>query len=159
MRPDDGPGARGTTLYFLQDMPMLQNPDRTGIPKVGAIGGLLAAALFAGKWFKPIVQSHLIPTQTTPTGRAQQFSDARLKRNVVRVGKLDNRVVLYRFNYLNSSDVYVGVIAQEVLAVVPEAVIIGEDGFMRVNYERLGTRMMTWEEWQKQRERRFRLVK
>jgi hypothetical protein len=53
----------------------------------------------------------------------------------------------------------VGVIAQEVLAVVPEAVIIGEDGFMRVNYERLGTRMMTWDEWQKQRERRFRLVK
>jgi hypothetical protein len=67
--------------------------------------------------------------------------------------------VLYRFNYLDSSDVYVGVIAQEVLAVVPEAVIIGEDGFMRVNYERLGTRMMTWDEWQKQRERRFRLVK
>jgi hypothetical protein len=82
-----------------------------------------------------------------------------LKRNVVRVGKLDNRVVLYRFNYLDSSDVYVGVIAQEVLALVPEAVIIGEDGFMRVNYERLGTRMMTWDEWQKQRERRFRLVK
>jgi hypothetical protein len=150
-------------------MLMLQNPDRTDIPKVGAIGGLVTAALFAGKWFKPIVRSNLIPTpaqgsrvgapKTTPTGRAHQLSDARLKRNVVRVGKLDNRVVLYRFNYLDSSDVYVGVIAQEVLAVVPEAVIIGEDGFMRVNYERLGTRMMTWDEWQKQRERRFRLVK
>jgi hypothetical protein len=150
-------------------MLMLQNPDRTGIPKVGAIGGLVTAARFAGKWFKPIVRSNLFPTpaqgsrvgapRTTPTGRAQQLSDARLKRNVVRVGKLDNRVVLYRFNYLDSSDVYVGVIAQEVLAVVPEAVIIGEDGFMRVNYERLGTRMMTWDEWQKQRERRFRLVK
>jgi hypothetical protein len=150
-------------------MLMLQNPDRTGIPKFGAIGGLLTAALFAGKWLKLIVQSNLVPAhaqasrveapKTTPTGRAQQFSDARLKRNVVRVGKLDNRVVLYRFNYLDSSDVYVGVIAQEVLAVVPQAVIIGEDGFMRVNYERLGTRMMTWDEWQKQRERRFRLVK
>ena len=148
---------------------MLQNPDRTGIPKVGAIGGLVTATLFADEWFKPIVQSNLISTRaqasrvgalgTTPTRRAQQLSDARLKRNVVRVGKLDNRVVLYRFNYLDSSDVYVGVIAQEVLALVPEAVIIGEDGFMRVNYERLGTRMMTWDEWQKQRERRFRLVK
>jgi hypothetical protein len=150
-------------------MLMLQNPDRTDIPKVGAIRGLVTAALLAGKWFKPVVQSNLIPMRaqasgvgarkTTPTGRAQQLSDARLKRNVVRVGKLDNRVVLYRFNYLDSSDVYVGVIAQEVLAVVPEAVIIGEDGFMRVNYERLGTRMMTWDEWQRQRERRFRLVK
>ena len=148
---------------------MLQNPDRTGILKVGAIGGLATTALIAGKWFKPVVQSILIPAHaqasrvgaptTTSTGRTPQFSDARLKRNVVRVGKLDNRVVLYRFNYLDSSDVYVGVIAQEVLAVVPEAVIIGEDGFMRVNYERLGTRMMTWDEWQKQRERRFRLVK
>ena len=37
--------------------------------------------------------------------------------------------------------------AQEVLAVDPLAVIIGEDGFFRVDYRRLGLRMMTWDEW------------
>lgn len=75
-------------------------------------------------------------------------SDIRLKADVVRVGQLDNGLPLYRFRYLWSSDIYVGVLAQEVLPVVPYAVIVGEDGFMRVNYEMLGTRLMTWEEWQ-----------
>jgi hypothetical protein len=146
---------------------MRKNPDRVGIPKVGAIGGLAIAALVAGRCFK-LVESILLPAhaqatrveapKATSTGRTPQFSDARLKRDVARVGKLDNRIALYRFRYLNSSDVYVGVIAQEVLAVAPEAVIIGNDGLMRVDYERLGTRMMTWDEWQKRREKRIRLV-
>jgi hypothetical protein len=76
-------------------------------------------------------------------------SDIRLKTDVVRVGQLDNGVPLYRFRYLWSSDIYVGVLAQEVLPIVPYAVIVGEDGFMRVNYDMLDTRLMTWEEWQK----------
>jgi hypothetical protein len=76
-------------------------------------------------------------------------SDVRLKTDVVRVGQLDNGVALYRFRYLWSSDIYVGVLAQEVLPIVPYAVIVGEDGFMRVNYDMLDTRLMTWEEWQK----------
>jgi len=76
-------------------------------------------------------------------------SDIRLKTDVVRVGQLDNGLPLYRFRYLWSSDIYVGVLAQEVLPIVPYAVIVGEDGFMRVNYDLLGTRLMTWEEWQK----------
>jgi hypothetical protein len=37
--------------------------------------------------------------------------------------------------------------AQEVLESVPSAVVTGPDGFFRVHYERLGTRMMTWDEW------------
>jgi hypothetical protein len=74
VRPDDGPDPGGTTLYSLREMLMLQNPDRTGIPKVGAIGGLVTAALFAGKWFKPLVQSNLIPTraQTSRLERQEQ---------------------------------------------------------------------------------------
>lgn len=76
-------------------------------------------------------------------------SDMRLKTDVVRVGQLENGLPLYRFRYLWSSDIYVGVLAQEVLPIVPYAVIVGEDGFMRVNYDMLGSRLMTWEEWQK----------
>jgi hypothetical protein len=76
-------------------------------------------------------------------------SDIRLKTDVIRVGQLDNGLPLYRFRYLWSSDIYVGVLAHEVLPVVPYAVIVGEDGFMRVNYDMLDSRLMTWEEWQK----------
>jgi hypothetical protein len=38
--------------------------------------------------------------------------------------------------------------AQDVLPLVPEAVITDASGFMRVDYSRLGTRMMTLAEWQ-----------
>jgi hypothetical protein len=38
--------------------------------------------------------------------------------------------------------------AQEVAAVRPDAVTRHADGFMRVNYARLGMRLLTWTEWQ-----------
>jgi hypothetical protein len=37
--------------------------------------------------------------------------------------------------------------AQEVAEVVPDAVLRGDDGYLRVDYRRLGLRLMTWEEW------------
>jgi hypothetical protein len=44
--------------------------------------------------------------------------------------------------------VYVGVMAQEVAEIMPDAVLLGSDGYLRVNYARLGLRLMTWEEWE-----------
>ena len=37
--------------------------------------------------------------------------------------------------------------AQEVQAVMPQAVVRGSDGYLRVYYERLGLRMQSWNEW------------
>src|SRR5262245_54101476 len=88
----------------------------------------------------------MLHRKTIPTATR---SDTRLKTDIVRVGKLDNGLSLYRFRYLWSKEVFVGVLAQEVWPVVPYAVILGEDGFLRVNYALLGTRMLTWDEWQK----------
>ena len=75
------------------------------------------------------------------------FSDRRLKRDIAKVGRLDNGLNLYRYRYLWSDTVYVGVMAQEVALLMPEAVLRGSDGFLRVDYGRLGLRMMTWDEW------------
>ena len=44
-------------------------------------------------------------------------------------------------------ELYVGVIAQEVQAVRPDAVLRDRDGFPSVDYGRLGMRMQTWEKW------------
>ena len=74
-------------------------------------------------------------------------SDTRLKTDIVCVGKLDNGLSLYRFRYLWSDTFYVGVMAQEVERVVPDAVSRGDDGYLRVNYDRLGLRFLTWDEW------------
>jgi len=46
-----------------------------------------------------------------------------------------------------SDKAYVGVMAQEVQAVMPDAVVQGPDGYLRVDYDRLGFRMQGWEQW------------
>lgn len=63
------------------------------------------------------------------------------------LGNLDNGIGLYRFQYNWSNEVYVGVIAQEVRTIRPDAVMLGRDGYLRVNYNRLGVRFQTWDDW------------
>ena len=74
-------------------------------------------------------------------------SDTRLKRDIHALWRASNGLTLYRFRYLWSDVEMVGVMAQEVLDVVPEAVVQSEDGYYRVDYGRLGLRPMTYAEW------------
>jgi hypothetical protein len=75
-------------------------------------------------------------------------SDIRLKEDIVPIGWLGNGIGLYRFRYKGDDHTpYVGVMAQELQNVVPQAVSRDRDGFLRVDYDRLGIRFMTWDEW------------
>jgi hypothetical protein len=74
-------------------------------------------------------------------------SDVRLKRDIVQIGQLANGLHIYRYRYLWDDTLYVGVMAQEVAVTAPEAVVRGEDGYLRVAYDRLGLRLMTWAGW------------
>jgi hypothetical protein len=79
------------------------------------------------------------------------ISDIRLKRDITLVGHLDDGLGLYRYRYLWSDTVYVGVMAQEVALIHPEAVVHGAlDNYLRVGYSRLGLRLMTLPEWEAQ---------
>ena len=80
-------------------------------------------------------------------GQIKTVSDARLKRDIVHLGRLDNGINLYRYRYSWSDQTYVGVMAQEIVQIVPDAVDIGADGYLRVDYERVGLRPMLWDEW------------
>jgi hypothetical protein len=80
-------------------------------------------------------------------------SDIRLKRDIVLVARLDDGLGLYRYRYLWSDTVYVGVMAQEVALIHPGAVIKGVDGYLRVDYSQLGLRLMTESEWEALRTR------
>jgi hypothetical protein len=75
------------------------------------------------------------------------ISDIRLKRDIAALGQQENGINLHRFRYLWSDTVHVGVMAQEVAARRPDAVLQGADGYLRVDYARLGLRMRTWDEW------------
>jgi hypothetical protein len=63
------------------------------------------------------------------------------------LGRLDNGLGFYRFAYHGSDRAYVGVMAQEVQPVAPEAVVRGRDGYLRVRYDRLGLTFQTYERW------------
>ena len=69
-------------------------------------------------------------------------SDERLKENIKKIGTLDNGLNLYSYNYKDGYDLpegrQIGVMAQEVEKVIPEAVVMETDGFRAVNYALLG---------------------
>lgn len=69
-------------------------------------------------------------------------SDRRLKRDIVPAGSLPNGIPLYAFNYIWGGPRYVGVVAQDVLKVMPAAVSVDEYGFYRVDYAMIGARMV-----------------
>ena len=69
------------------------------------------------------------------------MSDRRLKQNIRRVGTLDNNLPVYLFEYRNDPGKPVmGVMADEVAQVIPEAVIANFDGkgHSAVRYDMLG---------------------
>jgi hypothetical protein len=77
-------------------------------------------------------------------------SDIRLKRDIVQVGRLQNGLGLYSYRYHGKPAAYVGVMAHEVRAVAPHAVVRGKDGYDRVNYRKLGLSFMTLADWNDQ---------
>jgi hypothetical protein len=81
-------------------------------------------------------------------GGGGRRSDIRLKHDVVQLQRLDNGLELYRFRYKGGDrTLYVGVMAQEVQKIDPNAVSRDPDGNLRVDYDRIGVKFMTWDEW------------
>ena len=66
---------------------------------------------------------------------AGAMSDIRLKENIKPVGKLDNGLTVYCYNFIGENKPQIGLIAQEVREVKPEAVVEREDGYLAVRYD------------------------
>ena len=80
-------------------------------------------------------------------GGGGRRSDLALKHDVVLLGYLESGLGYYRFSYPGSDKTYVGVIAQEVQAVMPDAVTRGGDGYLRVYYDKLGLKFRSYHDW------------
>ena len=71
---------------------------------------------------------------------ASFFSDIRMKENIKAIGWLPNGLPVYEYEYkpewkeVGGHGKFVGVMAQEVEKVIPEAVITRPDGYKMVNY-------------------------
>lgn len=67
-------------------------------------------------------------------------SDRRLKRDIVRMGEFRSGIPIYEYRYSKDGEDgprYLGVMADEVAPVIPEAILCDEDGFEAVDYARL----------------------
>lgn len=88
-------------------------------------------------------------TSSTPSplqmaGQAAQIaalfagSDRRIKRDIVKLYERPDGLGVYLYRYLWSPMRYIGVMAQEVLKVKPEAVAVHPAGFLMVDYSQIG---------------------
>jgi hypothetical protein len=80
-------------------------------------------------------------------GGGGRRSDMRLKHDIIFLGRLDSGIGFYRFVYNGGSKAYVGVMAQEVQSVMPEAIVRGRDGYWRVDYGKVGLKFETYDRW------------
>lgn len=79
---------------------------------------------------KPGVMDYI----STGAGIAAMFSDERLKTDIQRVGTRPDGLGIYLYRYIWGPMLFVGVMAQEVLKVRPDAVAVHPSGFLMVDY-------------------------
>jgi hypothetical protein len=112
----------------------------------------LRRLIVKGAFATPIVASFAMSGLTVEraaaasntTGSGVHPSDRRLKRDVTRIAQHPAGFGVYRFKYLWSDAEFVGVMAEEVADIMPEAVTRGADGFLRVDYSVIGMRMESY---------------
>lgn len=98
----------------------------------GGIGGLMAGMGGTGAAGAAGGASSL--------GGLMAFSDRNLKQNIKQVGT-KNGFNVYEFNYKDSPVRYKGVMAQDVQEIIPDAVTVASNGFLMVDYSKLGFSM------------------
>ena len=116
------------------------------IPGALAAGSAAAPALATASTIAPALAtaSTIAPAMAAASkAPLMMASDERLKENITKIGKLESGLNLYRWAWndkaksigINSeTNMTVGVIAQEALEVIPEAVMKYDDGYYRVDY-------------------------
>jgi hypothetical protein len=114
--PSIGPNGAAETSYGPLQAPL--NGPAGGPPPAPPFGPPVPAPAFSG----PPIPS----------------SDVRLKEHIRQTGTTVHGLPLYAFSYRGQTGTYEGVMAQDVLAVRPDAVVVGDDGFYRVDYTKLG---------------------
>lgn len=69
-------------------------------------------------------------------------SDVRLKENIIKVGRSPSGLNIYEWNYIWGSPRYSGVMAQEIINIIPEAVVTMPNGYLGVDYAKIDVDML-----------------
>lgn len=127
----------------INEITALMSGGQVSMPQFGqtpqtGVGGVDYTGLVNQKY-----QAELANSQATMGGLfglagagISMFSDRRLKRDIRRVGTLDNGLPVYAYRYVTGGPIMLGLMADEVAEVTPEAVSIHESGYAMVDYGR-----------------------
>lgn len=125
----------------------VQNPQFGGTSQAGAAQGVNASGALNSQYGAQVdaanANNAASASTTSAAGSALAmaamfaFSDGRLKEDVVEVGLLPSGVRVVHYRYRGRPRRYVGVIAQEVALVKPDAVILHPSGFLMVDYSKV----------------------
>jgi hypothetical protein len=77
-------------------------------------------------------------------GGLSALSDRRAKKDIARVGSLNDGTPVYRYRLKNdpAGAMQIGLMAQDIADDMPDAIGIGDDGFLHVDYERATRRSL-----------------
>ena len=106
-------------------------PAGSSISPTYIVLGVLAALLIAAA----------VAEDDDDDGVPLEASDSRLKTDITQIGTAENGLPVYSYRYLGHDALFSGVMAQDVLAHTPEAVVTMPGGFYAVNYDMLGMQM------------------
>ncbi len=127
---------------LLQGAPAVQTPQAASMPGVGVappdVGGAYALAGQQGqnRYAGQLAQKTAATGGAFDLGAAAIMSDRRLKKNISKVGEY-NGLNVYKYRYIWGGPMQIGVMAQEVIKKIPEAVLeVG--GWLAVDYSKLG---------------------
>ena len=127
------------SLNALRTGAQIQNPQFGG---AGQPTNYANAAQQQGAWQQGLFNADMGAYNSQLAGAAMlgaaAISDRRLKRNVERVGTHELGIGVYEYDIFDRHEY--GVMADELLTVMPEAVVERPDGYLAVRYDMIGGR-------------------
>ena len=91
----------------------------------------------------PNLGGHGSSSSSSSSSSGGVVSDRRLKTDIKRIATSPSGLPIYSFRYVSGGPTYVGVMAQDVLKVRPDAVRTGPSGYLTVDYDMIDVKMMT----------------
>lgn len=138
-------------INALRSGSQVQGPNYVNAPQQATTQGadLLGAAQAQGQFAMnqynaKVGQQNAMMGGLFQLGGAAMMSDQRVKENIHKIGKMKNGLNVYEFDYKQAfKDIaghgrFIGVMAQEVEKIIPEAVLMHPTGYKMVNYSMIG---------------------
>lgn len=132
-------GQQGTTLAGQAGQAAVAQGSYTGAGIVGSANALSGGINSALPWLTAGGGGNNNPaawdTENPNNFQDFQSSDRRLKTDIHLVGKLESGLNVYIFRYSKNPEItHMGVMADEVETLIPDAISTDEAGYQRVNY-------------------------